>query len=60
MPSLCCCSGFGLAAANGGYSLVAVVTLLTAVTPLPVDAGSKGAQAQELRCEGSVVVVPRC
>ena len=59
MPSLCCCSGFGLAAVTGGYSIVAVVRLLIAVAPLPVVQALRVHRLQESWCEGSVVV-PRC
>ena len=37
MLGLCCCAGFSLAAASGGYSLVAVHGLLIAVASLVVE-----------------------
>ena len=36
---LCCCGAFSLVAASGGYSLVAVCGLLTAVTSPVVEFG---------------------
>ena len=36
---LCCCSGFVVAAASGGQSLVEVLRLLTAVASLVVEHG---------------------
>ena len=37
---LCCCTGFSLVAASGGYSPVALQELLTAVAPLVCSTGS--------------------
>ena len=49
---LCCCVGFSLVAASGGYSQVGGLRLLTAVALLLQSTGSKHAQA-------SVLGVPR-
>ena len=46
------CSGFSLVAASGGYSLVAVRSLLTVMTSLVAKHGLEGTQA-------SVVMAPR-
>ena len=37
--ALCCCTGFFLVAASGGYSLVALRRLLVAVASLPGEHG---------------------
>ena len=45
MLGLCCCIGFSLIAASGGYSLVAVCGLLTVVASLVAEHGLSGTQA---------------
>ena len=42
---LCCCVGFSLVAANGGYSLVVMCGLLIVVASLVVEHGLQGMQA---------------
>ena len=45
---LCCCAGFSLAAASGGYTPVAVSWLLIAVASLLVERGLQGMPASVL------------
>ena len=48
---LCCCTGFSLVAASGGYSPVALQELLTAAAPLVCSTGSR-AQASAAVAHG--------
>ena len=48
---LCCCTGFSLVSASGGYSPVALQELLTAAAPLVCCTGSK-AQASAAAAHG--------
>ena len=49
---LCCCAGFSPAAASGGYSLVEVRGLLTAVSSLAVEHGLWGTPASAAAARG--------
>ena len=52
MLSLHCCSGFSLVAASGGYSLAAVLGLLTVVASLIAEYGLEGVQASVAAAPG--------
>ena len=43
---LCCCTGFSLVAASGGYSVIAVGGLLIVVASVVAEHGFWGAQTQ--------------
>ena len=45
MLGLCCCVGFSLVAARGGYSVIALCELLIAVASFVAEHGPEGAQA---------------